>query len=140
MQLRRLEREYQDVLRHEIKIKDAHQFQGLRNVLFEQEETKTAYQLEADCAQEQEPDEEDGFGDFQGYAEINSDEGSADEASDDDELDKATQQSKQMSQEAQQAIISAMGKLSLKKPAWAERVPEKEWLDRIFNEGRLLQL
>jgi hypothetical protein len=31
-----------------------------------------------------------------------------------------------------------MAKLQLKKPAWAERIPEKEWLDRIFSDGKFM--
>jgi len=40
-----------------------------------------------------------------------------------------------LSEEKQKTIMLAMSKLNLKKPAWADRVPEKEWLDRVFNEG-----
>lgn len=49
MQLRRLEREYQEVLKHEIKEKDP-KFKGLKNVLqeMEMEENKTNYKLEDD--------------------------------------------------------------------------------------------
>lgn len=88
MQLRKLDREYQEVLRHEIKIKDANAFKGLRNVLFEDEEEdhKTAYKLESDLQVKAEPDqisEDDGFGDFQeSYAEIKS-------GSDDDDQEEA---------------------------------------------------
>ena len=53
MQLRRLEREYQEVLKHEITNKNANVFRGLRNVLFEEKEDyKTQYKLELDpCKQ-----------------------------------------------------------------------------------------
>lgn len=84
MQLRRLEREYQEVLKHEIKIKDANKFEGLRNILFEHEEIKTAYQLEEDCLEPQYAQVDDGFGDFQAYAEIQSDDDSQDAVSEED--------------------------------------------------------
>jgi len=32
-----------------------------------------------------------------------------------------------------------MAKLQLKKPAWAERIPEKEWLDRIFSDRNFMK-
>ena len=38
-----------------------------------------------------------------------------------------------LSDDRQERIRLAMGKLNLNKPAWADKVPEDVWLNKMFN-------
>ena len=41
------------------------------------------------------------------------------------------------SQAKKDKIMSAMAKLNLQKPSWAAKVPEEEWLGKMFMSKRL---
>ena len=42
-----------------------------------------------------------------------------------------------MSQEKADKIKKSMAKLSLKKPVWAEKMPEDVWLTKMFSDTKM---